>query len=187
MRPRLKITSTIYSREDILDMIDDANHLKDKKARRRLQVILYAFSGKYSTHEISKLVGCSASSVTNWVRQWNEGGPLELVQNNYKRDRKPALTPEVVEDLLGHLSFGLVNGSENIQVWLRERHGLDLSMSAVRYWYDKLIDSVFNKKEFELPEDPPENPYEVDMDKRRAEAERVKQRAEREWLRELAA
>jgi transposase len=187
MRSRLKITSTIYSREDILDMIDDANHLKDKKASRRLQVILHAFSGKYTTHEIAKLVGCSATSVTNWVERWREGGPLELVQNNYKRSRKPALTPEIVEDLLAHMAHSLVCGDENIQVWLKERHGLDLSMSAVKYWYNRIVDRVLYKKELKLPKEPPENPYEVDMDKRRQMAERAKKKAEREWLKELAA
>jgi transposase len=187
MRSRLKVTSTIYSREDILDMIDDANHLKDKKASRRLQAVLHAFSGRYSTHEIAKLVDCSASSVTNWVRQWNEGGPLELVQNNYKRSRKPALTPEIVEDLLAHLVHGLVAGEKNMQVWLKERHGLDLSMSAVKYWYNRIIDSLCNKKELEWPKEPPENPHEVDLDKRREKADRAKLRAERERLKELAA
>jgi transposase len=187
MRSRLTITSTTYSREDILDMIDDANHQQDRAASRRLQVILHTFSGKYTTDEVAELVGCSSSSVTNWVRQWREGGHLELIQNRYKRTRKPALSREIIEDLLAHLTFGLVNGNENIRIWLKERHDLDLSMSAVKYWLDKIIDSVLNKKELKLPKDPPENPYRVDMDERREKAEQAKRRAEQRRLRELAA
>ncbi len=74
-----------------------------------------------------------------------------------------------------------------MQVWLKERYDLDLPMSAVKYWYDRVIDSVFDKKEFELPKDPPENPHAVDMDKRREKAERAARRADRERLGELAA
>ena len=53
--------------------------------------------------------------------------------------------------------------------------------------YDRIIDSVFNKKELLLPRDPPENPHEVDMDKRREKAERAKLRAERERMKVLEA
>ena len=49
------------------------------------------------------------------------------------------------------------------------------------------IDLALNKKELKLPRKPPENPHEVDMDKRCEKAERAKKKAERERMRELAA
>jgi transposase len=182
MRPKLKITSRSLTREDILDFIDDAHFQKNWVAKRRYQVILYAFSGKYTTDEIAELVGCSRASVTNWVRRWREGGPIALEKNRYKPTRTPALTDEMKVDLLEHLTFSLINGGkghEATQVWLKERYDLDLAITAVDYWYDKLVRNVLEKGELKLPKHPPKNPHEVDLDQRRWKEERDKRREER--------
>jgi transposase len=178
MRPKLKITSSTHSREDILDFIDDAHLNRNWTAKRRYQVILHAFSGLYATDEIADLVGCSRASVTNWVRRWREGGAYALEANHYKPTRTPALTEEMIIDLVEHLTFGLITGgkrNEATQVWLKERHDVDLSITAVDYWIDRLWNKVCTTG-FELPKHPPENPHKVRLNDRRQKAEREKRR-----------
>jgi transposase len=181
MRPKLKITSSTYTREDILEWIDEAHLQKNRTAKRRLQVILHAFSGMYTTDEIAEVVGCSRASVTNWVRRWRAGGFFALAKNHYKPTRIPALTDEMIVDLIEHRAFGLISGgkgNEATQVWLKERYDVDLSITAVDYWSDRIIHSVFEKGEYEIPKHPPENPHEVDLNQRRRKEEREKRKEE---------
>ncbi|VGO15717.1 hypothetical protein PDESU_04302 [Pontiella desulfatans] len=182
MRPKLKITSSTYSREDLLDHIDDAHFQKNWKVKRRYQVILFALSGKYTTDEIAELVGCSRASVTNWVKRWREGGPFALGSNRYKPTRAPALTEEMVVDLVEHLTAGLISGGkghESIQVWLKERYDLDLAITAVDYWYSKIWDR-FCKGELQDCDASPKNPLEVDLGNRQRLEDREKKRTERD-------
>jgi hypothetical protein len=182
MRPKLKITSSTYTREDILERIDEAHFEQNWTVKRRFQVIFYAFSGKYTTDEIAELVGCSRASVTNWVRRWRVGGFFALEKNHYKPTRIPALTDEMIVDLLEHTAFSLISGgkgNEATQVWLKERYDVDLSITTVDYWVDRIIHSVFETHEFENPKHPPENPHKVDLDHRRREEEREKKREEK--------
>lgn len=182
MRPKLKITSSYYTRDDILDFIDEFHFKKNWAAKRRFQVILYAFSGKYTTDEIAELVGCSRASVTNWIRRWREGGYWALAKNHYKPTRSPALTEAMQNDLLEHLAFSLIKGGkgrESTQVWLKERYDLDLAITAVEYWHDKLVHGVLDKGVYEMPKHPPKNPHVVDLNRRRRDEERAKKREER--------
>lgn len=186
MRPKLKIPTEAYSRECILDCIDDAHFEKNWKVKRRYQVILHAMSGRYTTDEIAKLVGCSRASVTNWVRRWRLDGPHAIEQDRYELKRLPALPDEVMTDLFEHLAYGLIYGPnkcEAIQVWLKERHDLDLSLTVVDHWYHVILDKLVYKRVWKKPKHPPADPYELDVYARIKEGdwERTKRRVGPRW------
>lgn len=165
MRPKLKLQSMSYTREDILDRVEEAHLEGNGNARRRLQVVLHAFSGRLTTDEIAELVGCSRASVTSWVKRWREGGFYSLLKNNYKPTRSPSLNDEMVDDLIHHLSFGLIHGDggRGIQKWLKDRYNVELTLTGVDYWFYRIQDMA-GKPGFDFHKNPPENPYLVDVE-----------------------
>lgn len=166
MRPKLKITSSAYTREDILELIEEAHLHKRWRQKQRFEAILYAFSGKFTTDEVAELVGCSRASVTNWVRRWREGGPIALARNSYKPTRQPALTEEMSKDLFHHIIAGIIcqqRGAELMKVWLKRRYGLDISLTAADYWRDRVW-AKFEQGEYEMPEELPDDLLDIDLD-----------------------
>ena len=108
------------------------------KRRRKLQTIRLGFSGDYSTDEIARIVGCSKSSVTNWVRAYRDGGIDGLLQTNYGIGRPASLNETVCSKLLEGLRAGQWKRTKEIRKWLKESHGIDLSYSGMQYWLGKL-------------------------------------------------
>ena len=82
-------------------------------------------------------------------------------------------------DLIEHLAEGLVVGSENISVWLKERYDIDMSITMADYWFEDICKAVFERKEYGDSFNPPQNPHEVDMDKRRWMAKSEERKEER--------
>jgi len=136
-------------------------------------------TGDYTTDEIAEEVGCSRASVTNWVRQWRKGSYFELAREHYKPTRTPALTDEMRVDLVWHLSYSLISGDKRnflraVQEWLKQRYSVKLSLTAVKYWLDRLAD-MFCRREIVIPNHAPPNPLKIDLREKR-EAPKPKKR-----------
>jgi len=132
MKPKLKV---IADPKDIVELISEVKNLQIK---RRLRVILRACTGEYTSDEIAELEGCSRASVTNWVRTYRKAKVFGLV-SKYKGTREPALNPAVSADLIHHLQFGCIPGGiDGIRSWLRKTYKIDVSVSGMKYWYQRL-------------------------------------------------
>ena len=95
MRPKLKITGP-GTYQEVRDAFDSES---DVKRKRKIHAIRLAFSGEYTTEEISQIIGCGKASVTNWVREYRKGGLDEVLQTHHRSGRKPSLNEEVCAQL----------------------------------------------------------------------------------------
>ena len=110
----------------------------DVKRRRKLQAIRLGFMGEHTTEEIAEIVGGSKASVTNWVRQYRQGGVEELLQTSYRSGRKPSLNEEVCNELIEGLKDGRWKRMKEIRKWLAVEHGIVLSNGGMQYWLGKV-------------------------------------------------
>jgi len=138
MRPKLKITGP-GTYEEVRDAFDLETEVKRK---RKLHVIRLAFTGEYTTEEIAGIVGCSKPSVTNWVRDYREGGMDDLLMTNYNSGRKPSLDEATVEELIDGLKEGRWKRVKEIRKWLQDEHGTTLSNGGMHYWLRKVKASL---------------------------------------------
>jgi transposase len=134
MRPKLKITGpgTYQSVRDAFD-----NEM-DVKRKRKLQVIRLGFTGEYSSEQISEIAGCSKASVTNWVRDYRQGGLCGLLTTRHRSGRQPSLDEKAVTELLQGLEKGRWKRMKEIRTWLSKEHGTVISLSGVQYWLNKV-------------------------------------------------
>lgn len=134
MRPKLKITGP-GTYQEVRDAFDSE---RDVKRKRKIHVIRLAFSGEYTTEEISKIIGCGKASVTNWVREYRKGGLDELLQTHHRSGRKPSLNEEVCAQLIDGLKDGRWKRMKEIRKWLADEHGIVLSNGGMQYWLAKV-------------------------------------------------
>jgi len=134
MRPKLKITGP-GTHQQVRDAFESE---RDVKRKRKLQAIRLGFVGEYTTEEIARIVGCSKGSVTNWVRQYRQGGFNGLLQTSYRSGRKPSLNEEVCAELIEGLKAGRWKRMKEIRKWLDAEHGIILSNGGMQYWLGKV-------------------------------------------------
>lgn len=150
MRPKLKI-----KRCEAPGVVMELMQKTTGKQKKKFTAIYLAMSGRFTTDEIADKVGCSRASVTNWVRVYREGGVLELFRTNYKPTREPALSKEVLDNLIHHMSFSIVpNRIGHMQRWLYIHYGIEITRPAVRYWWNKIWEMV--NRGYKFPKNPPE-------------------------------
>lgn len=122
--------------------------------KKKFTAIYLAMSGRFTTDEIAEKVGCSRASVTNWVRLYREGGVLKLFRTNYKPTRQPALSKEVLDNLIHHMCFSLVpNRIVSMQRWLYIHYRIEMTRPATRYWWNKILRMV--DRGYTFPKNPP--------------------------------
>lgn len=134
MRPKLKITGP-GTHQQVRDAFKKEN---DPKRSRKLQAIRMGFMGEYTTEQIARIVGCSKSSVTLWVKAYREGGIESLFTTHHKPGRQPSLNEKAVTELLQGLKDGRWKRIKEIRKWLADEHHVGLSYRGVHYWLEKL-------------------------------------------------
>jgi transposase len=161
MRPKLKVTPR-EAPGVVMKLMEEAGG----KRRRKLKTIYLAMSGRFTTDEIAEKVGCSRSSVTNWVRLYREGSLFSLFRTHYKPTRMPSLDEAILHNVIHHMTYSLVpNNVRAMQKWLKTHYKIDLTLPGVRYWWDRLWEIIYQPG-YEYPESPPEVvlPYSKDED-----------------------
>lgn len=134
MRPKLKITEP-GTYQQVRDAFDSEG---DVKRKRKIHVIRLGFLGEYSSEEIAKVVGCSKASVTNWVREYRNGGLEELLRTHYRSGRKASLNEQVCAELIEGLTDGRWKRMKEIRKWLADEHEITLSNGGMQYWLKKV-------------------------------------------------
>ena len=135
MRPKLLISGP----GTLAEVRDAFKAEKNVKHRQKLQVIRLGFTGVHTSAEIAEIAGCCKASVTNWVRDFREGGIANLLKTNYETvGRKPSLDEEVCGQLIEGLRAGRWKRMKEMRKWLSCEHGIELSNGGMQYWLIKV-------------------------------------------------
>jgi transposase len=132
-RKRTEIVSP--DRDEVHSLLDTTS---DPRQRERLLAARMAMTGQYTLAMIAEGVGRARSVVQTWLDQFEEGGVAALLERKSPPGRTPALSAEVQRQLTAKLSEGAWRTAGQFRQWLKEKHGLTLSVAGSYYWLGKL-------------------------------------------------
>lgn len=110
----------------------------DPRERERLQVALWASSGRHTLEELSEMAVRSRATIQIWLSKFKAGGLSGLLA----RDTPPGSTSPLNRSRLqAQLRAGLASGrwssAQAMSVWLRETHGIQRARKSLYYWLKK--------------------------------------------------
>ena len=120
--------------EDVARAYESSQEHRD---RERLLAIQIAQEGRHTLEEIGSLLKRGRRTVVRWLRAYREGGIEKLLHRSHV-GRQASLSQSDQEALIEGLVSGRWKRARDIQVWLQQERGIDLKLSGVYYWLDKL-------------------------------------------------
>lgn len=121
-----------------IEQIDEARRTHhDSHDQERLIAIRMAHQGRFRVCDIAVAVGRSKRSIRHWLKKYRQGG-IEGLLSRSNGHRHPSLDEQVQASLLEKLRQGCWKAAKEIRAWLRQEHGILLSISGVHYWLRKL-------------------------------------------------
>ena len=104
---------------------------KDRRERERLQLALWAASGRHTLEELAEKAGRARATIQLWLGKFKAGNTRGLLQ----RDTPPgASSPLSAPRLQAQLQAGLKTGrwrsAEAMAAWLKEKHGIERARMA---------------------------------------------------------
>ena len=132
-RKRTEIAS--HERGEVQRLLDTT---ADTRQRERLLAARMAMTGHYTLAMIAEGVGRARSAVQTWLDKFEAGGVDALLGRKSPPGRTPALSAEVQRQLTLKLSEGAWRTAGQFRQWLKEEHGITLSVAGSYYWLGKL-------------------------------------------------
>jgi len=108
--------------------------------RERLLAIRLAHQGSQTLEQIGSILKRGRATVARWVKAYREGGVEKLLHRDHD-GRKASLSQSEQEVIIDELYSGRWKRAKDIQMWLQEERGIDLTLSGVYYWLYKLRSS----------------------------------------------
>ena len=110
----------------------------DKRERERLQVALWAGTGRYTLEELAKKAGRARATIQLWLDKFKTGN----IQGLLARDTPPGASsplsaPRLQAQLRAGLRAGRWRSAEAMVAWLKEEHGIDRARKTLYYWLKK--------------------------------------------------
>ena len=110
----------------------------DPRERERLQVALWAFSGRHTLEDLAEMADRSRATIQTWLDKFKAGGLPGLLE----RDTPPGSTSPLSRSRLhAQLKAGLAAGrwtsAQAISNWLNEAHGIQRARKSLYYWLKK--------------------------------------------------
>lgn len=135
-RPREKLDEVQRQAPAVLRMLKE----RQRKAweKQRLSAVALGIRGDLSIPEIAENVGTSESSVSRWFRAYRQGGIKALLTLNRGNGPESSLTPAIADDLKAALPTMLFRRAQDVAVWLKQNHDLEVSRSSVYNYLKKL-------------------------------------------------
>lgn len=112
-----------------------------RRQMERLMALRMGLSGEYTLAQIAAAVGRARSSVIVWMSVARQEGVTSLLGKHQGRGRTARLEGATFKELRQGVRRGRWKRAKEAQVWLQRRHGLNLSVSGVRYWLKKAGES----------------------------------------------
>jgi transposase len=112
-----------------------------QRQMERLTAVRMAMEGKHTLEQMAQAVGRARSRISEWMRIVRQHGVDELLGRHQGRGRVAQVKGKALTGLRHGLRRGRWKRSQDAGQWLKQRHGIDLSESGVRYWLNKAQES----------------------------------------------
>ncbi len=113
----------------------DAVHARDKE---RLQACLLFAQGVLSLDQIAQAVGRARSRIQVWLDKLRDGGVAGLLGRKSAPGSTPALDESQQQQLRAELEQGRHRTAAQLQEWVKEKWGVELTTGGMYYWLGKL-------------------------------------------------
>ena len=112
-----------------------------QRQTERLMAVRMAMEGQHTLEQIAQAVGRARSRITAWMRIVREHGLDELLGRHQGRGREAQVKDKALAGLRKGLRRGRWKSAQEAGLWLKQRHGVELSLSGIRYWLKKAQES----------------------------------------------
>lgn len=112
---------------------------EDPRVVERAGFALLGATGQLTMEELAAKVGRRRSTLQTWLRKFQAGGLVGLLE----RDASPGITSplgaaRVQQQLQAGLKAGRWTSAAHVAAWLKEAHGITRSRKSIYYWFEKL-------------------------------------------------
>ena len=122
-----------------LEEVDKAYEAsRERHDRERLLAIRLAHQGKHTLEQMGSILKRGRATIARWLKAYREGGTEKLLERGHGGGPEASLSQADQEALVEKLLSGCWKRARDIQIWLQEERGIDLKLSGVYYWLDKL-------------------------------------------------
>ncbi len=123
--------------------------------QKRLIALQMAQQGVWVLAEISRAISKGRSTVSRWLKAYREEG-IEGMLDRGHGGRKPQLAASDIEALEGVLREGKYKTAKEIRHWLDTERGIEMSISGIYYWLEKVKASHKIPRKIHAKQDPDE-------------------------------
>ena len=135
-RKRTKLT---MSAPELAQLKQSIRAATDRRAKERLQVILWATSGQQTLEDLARLAGRARSTIQIWLDDFTAGGLSQLLERQAPPGKSsPVAAPKVQEQLRAGLKTGRWRTAGQVAAWLQEQHGIQRAAKSLYYWLGKV-------------------------------------------------
>ena len=111
---------------------------KDRRERERLQVALWAASGRHTLEELAEKAGRARATIQLWLGKFKAGNTQGLLQRDTPPGASsPLSAPRLQAQLQAGLKAGRWRSAEAMAAWLKEKHGIERARKTLYYWLNK--------------------------------------------------
>ena len=123
--------------------------------QKRLIALQMAQQGTWVLSEIGRAISKGRSTVSRWLKSYREEGVEGMLDRGHG-GRKPQLDASDIEALQGVLREGKYKTAKEIRHWLDTERGIEMGLSGVYYWLDKVEASHKLPRKIHAKQDPDE-------------------------------
>lgn len=123
-------------------------------ARTRLQVIRLIAQHELTAQQIADAVGLCRASVFNCCAAFQAGGVAGLLRRTHTGGPPPTVSAAVQADLVRGLAAGRWRRAADVQRWLAERTGRQLTLPTIYYWLGKVAGVLKVPRKAHVKQDP---------------------------------
>ena len=110
----------------------------DLRERERLQVALWAFSGRHTLEDLAEMADRSRATIQTWLDKFKAGGlPGLLERDTPPGSTSPLSRSRLQAQLRAGLASGRWNSAQAMSEWLKETHGIHRARKSLYYWLKK--------------------------------------------------
>jgi len=111
---------------------------RDVQALRRLLAARLAVCGELTAGQIAGQLGISRRRFFDWMKALKSRGVTGLLERQHGGGNAAQVQAQALHELAAGLQAGRWQRAKEIQLWLEEQHAVQLKLSGVYYWVEKL-------------------------------------------------
>ena len=134
-RNRTKLRLSAAQRVDLPRLL---RATADQRERERLQVALWAASGRYPLEELAAMAGRARATIQLLLGKFKHGNIRGLLRRDTPPgSRSPLSALRLHSQLEASLKARRWRSAKAMAVWLKEKHGIDRVRKTLYYWLRK--------------------------------------------------